>query len=182
MSSDSLPEVYNSLPLEKYGDKIRILELDRATSAEIEISGSLTLSSLQHTQKPFEALSYTWGPSTTGERIRLAPGCYLGITDNLAAALRLLRTQGYQHRIWVDALCINQSDIQEKNHQVRMMRRIYRTASEVITWINFSIDLNNPALQLLNSMTESSTQEALADNNGWESLLPLLLDPFWKRV
>lgn len=55
-------------------------------------------------------------------------------------------------------------------------------AFQVITWINFSIDLDNPGLQLLKSLTESSTEEDLGYPNGWASLQPLWKDPYWKRV
>ena len=39
--------------------------------------------------------------------------------------------------IWVDALCINQKDTLEKNHQVAMMNDIYSGAQEVLMWIRF---------------------------------------------
>ncbi|KAE9380013.1 hypothetical protein N431DRAFT_552266 [Stipitochalara longipes BDJ] len=136
--------------------------------------------SLTDIQKPFEALSYMWGPSATGEKSALRQVAVL------ALPIPRYRPEGSTHSrkstlIWIDAVCINQSDNEEKNRQVRMMRQIYSTNSEVITWINFCTDLNNPALQLLNPLTESSTNDGLDNINGWISPLSLLLDPYWKR-
>lgn len=37
--------------------------------------------------------------------------------------------------IWVDAICINQSDVKERNHQVHIMQRIYTNAASVVVWL-----------------------------------------------
>jgi hypothetical protein len=34
---------------------------------------------------------------------------------------------------WYDALCINQNDVKERNHQVQQMADIYRRASRVMS-------------------------------------------------
>jgi hypothetical protein len=80
---------------------------------------------------PYEALSYVWG--------NLEPSAYIylhgqrqRVTLELFQALKALRPLGNSFRLlWVDALCINQTDIQEQNHQVRLMGRIYSEASNV---------------------------------------------------
>lgn len=73
----------------------------------------------------FTALSYCWGP--------VDPKCYIilngrrfPVTQNLEAALRATRV-GFDPRLplWVDALCINQSDLGERGVQVRRMRELY---------------------------------------------------------
>ena len=45
--------------------------------------------------------------------------------------------------LWVDAVCINQSDIEERGHQVKLMRRIYKNATRVLIWIGEDIQFNN---------------------------------------
>jgi hypothetical protein len=61
------------------------------------------------------------------------------VTPNLASALKAFRrdeSSGKHPRtLWVDAVCINQNDIQEKNQQVAQMQEIYAGAKEVLVWL-----------------------------------------------
>jgi glycyl-tRNA synthetase beta subunit len=54
------------------------------------------------------------------------------IAKNALEALQSLRQTSAPIRLWVDAVCINQNDIQERNHQVGLMGDIYRNAAHVI--------------------------------------------------
>lgn len=63
----------------------------------------------------YEALSYVWGPTSPAERMVL-DGKEINITPNLASALRQLRWPSSKRLLWVDALCINQGDLEEKAH------------------------------------------------------------------
>jgi len=56
------------------------------------------------------------------------------VTVNLEAALRQLKDK-HITRIWVDAVCINQDDRQERSIQVRNMKQIYSKAERVIAWL-----------------------------------------------
>ncbi|KAL8714717.1 MAG: hypothetical protein Q9225_006509 [Loekoesia sp. 1 TL-2023] len=82
----------------------------------------------------YEALSYVWGGSPGPETILLR-GQSIPVTSNLASALRHLRSKDYHRVLWVDALSINQDDLEERNHQVRQMRSIYQLASRVVVWL-----------------------------------------------
>jgi Heterokaryon incompatibility protein (HET) len=62
-------------------------------------------------------------------------GILVRITTNLFAALTNLRKRDDIKWIWIDALCINQNDINEKNHQVSLMRQIYSRAERVLSWL-----------------------------------------------
>ena len=85
---------------------------------------------LEHASKPislvpeFESLSYTWGDPKITEPI-LVNGHVLNITTNLNAALLALRKTNEERVLWVDAICINQADVQERSEQVLRMRDIY---------------------------------------------------------
>jgi len=48
-----------------------------------------------------------------------------------------------EYRLWVDALCINQHDLQEKSDQVRMMGEIYRRSWNVMVWVGPEKDFSN---------------------------------------
>ncbi|KAL9041796.1 MAG: hypothetical protein Q9214_003983 [Letrouitia sp. 1 TL-2023] len=83
---------------------------------------------------PFEALSYTWGSNIVDTPLYSENG-NLPIRANLDAALRSLQLPSQARRLWVDAICINQEDIQERTRQVQYMRLIYKRATRVIVWL-----------------------------------------------
>ncbi|TGO14127.1 hypothetical protein BTUL_0058g00520 [Botrytis tulipae] len=83
----------------------------------------------------FEALSYCWGNPKYKKMIQLA-GRDVQVTLNLIDALHRLRSDdGVTQNLWVDALCINQKDLEERSWQVQMMERVYAAASRVIVWL-----------------------------------------------
>jgi hypothetical protein len=87
----------------------------------------------------YEALSYTWNTNeSTGEPPQnhtIACGQFqLSVTPNLFSALQHLRKAPRDLALWVDAICINQADNFERCQQVRIMHRIYATASSVLVW------------------------------------------------
>lgn len=82
----------------------------------------------------YEALSYVWGDSTVLRYIRLNRKV-LQITPNLYEALLALRRESKPRHLWVDAVCINQRDIGERNQQVTLMGDIYMSASRVVIWL-----------------------------------------------
>jgi hypothetical protein len=81
----------------------------------------------------YHALSYCWGDLRNKKKITIND-TIVEVGHNLEAALRQLRSRGYL-RIWIDALCINQSDNEERALQIRNMRQIYSQAMYVITWL-----------------------------------------------
>ncbi|KAH7395429.1 heterokaryon incompatibility protein-domain-containing protein [Cadophora sp. MPI-SDFR-AT-0126] len=86
----------------------------------------------------YEALSYTWN-STGGLQTITVNGFPCSVTSNLQLALRHLRPRSGEEAqglvLWVDALCIDQSNDEEKAVQVGMMGNIYRGARRVRAWI-----------------------------------------------
>jgi len=86
-------------------------------------------------QTSFKALSYQWGPPTPTRSI-LLDNKVIVIRDNLWHALRHLRypTTDRSH-IWIDAICIDQSNKAERAQQVSIMGDIYSLASEVLVWL-----------------------------------------------
>jgi len=83
------------------------------------------------------ALSYVWGPATLKRHIILND-LRFAVTDNLYHALHQLRSCRRMHegfKLWVDAICINQDDVQERSEQVARMRDIYTFAWQVVIWL-----------------------------------------------
>jgi hypothetical protein len=79
----------------------------------------------------YSALSYVWGDGTARTKIEYN-GCEAEVTKNLAEALQHLRHEPESRYLWVDALCINQDNVEEKGHQVALMKDIYAYAGEVV--------------------------------------------------
>jgi hypothetical protein len=89
----------------------------------------------------FGALSYAWSTddepaSLSGEL--LCDGASIMITKNCEAALKRLRRPKEDQVLWVDAVCIDQSNIEERSLQVGLMRQIYSQASWVALWVGDS--------------------------------------------
>jgi hypothetical protein len=82
----------------------------------------------------YEALSYTWGNSGITEEM-MCNGHKKQVTDNLQVALRNLRFVDRPRILWVDALCINQDDADERQSQVAKMDTIYSGARQVLIWL-----------------------------------------------
>jgi hypothetical protein len=123
------PYVYKSL---EPGSWIRILELQ---PGEDDDPINCDLSIVNQNQNPeYEALSYTWG-RPTDTRLIGCSGKKLKIPVHLRDALLKLRRTSEVRYLWADAACIDQSNIQERGHQVSIMGSIYAGAERVIVWL-----------------------------------------------
>ncbi|TGO36479.1 hypothetical protein BHYA_0123g00070 [Botrytis hyacinthi] len=94
-----------------------------------------TLTTVSLIDEPFyEALSYVWGNPTNRCDVDLQ-GVAFPVTTNLESALRYLRCRDLPRVLWIDAICINQDDIAERNSQVKYMGTIYSKSSIVLAWL-----------------------------------------------
>ncbi|ORY10899.1 heterokaryon incompatibility protein-domain-containing protein [Clohesyomyces aquaticus] len=136
-SYEALPEepskqLYEALP-EK--NSIRLLNIHPGAADET-IRCSLILAGIDEDPPPYyEALSYVWG-GTEDSRSIICNGLTVhGVRKNLFDALDRLRDPEKERIIWVDGICMNQEDSEEKTAQVRLMQHIYRNARHVIVWL-----------------------------------------------
>ncbi|KAK5131952.1 hypothetical protein LTR08_000464 [Meristemomyces frigidus] len=118
-------------------DAIRVLVLE-PTDEDLDdafIQCRLVSTSIE---KPvaYEALSYTWGDDALSPtRFIDCDGDVTPVTINLYEALLAMRYSDRPRTLWVDALCIDQSNNKERNHQVSLMARIDRKAAGVLIWV-----------------------------------------------
>jgi hypothetical protein len=75
----------------------------------------------------------------------------------------MLRAKTESTRIWIDAVCINQSDLDERSNQVEKMREIYEGASQVIVWIGPELDGTQAAFNMLERFCRLAVQRHEAD-------------------
>lgn len=83
----------------------------------------------------YEALSYTWGKPEFTEPLTLDERFTIHITPNLRDALLRFRSKLNIRRLWVDAVCINQQDDDDKARQIPLMTEIYKRCSGVLVWL-----------------------------------------------
>nr|CEG02308.1 unnamed protein product [Fusarium pseudograminearum CS3220]CEG02964.1 unnamed protein product [Fusarium pseudograminearum CS3487] len=126
-------------PLGSTRHEIRLLTLHPATEESDRICCTLSHAELKPTNYStfpvYEALSYVWGKPDFSELI-LLNDTYFNITPSLKYALSCLRYRTQPRVLWVDALCINQSNISERNQQVALMREIYSKCERDIAWLD----------------------------------------------
>ena len=107
---------------------------------------------------PYEALSYTWGINKTTKQIILNGKRFM-VTENLYSALQYLRFKNEDRILWIDAICIDQTQIAERNHQVRHMASIYRDADRVLFWLGeptYETDLLISSLRRLQALASDT--------------------------
>ncbi|KAH6663696.1 heterokaryon incompatibility, partial [Halenospora varia] len=126
----------------------------------------------------FEALSYIWGNEKPNCCIT-CNGSSLNIRPNFNA-LKRLRNSSEPRVIWIDAICINQEDLIEENHQIPLMRSIYKNAERTIVWLGGESKGISKAVDLMRSFLE-------IDNHGffyepWEALAELISWSWFRRI
>jgi Heterokaryon incompatibility protein (HET) len=114
---------------------IRLLSLKRAPKDGL-LQCSVIEASLDHPPL-YEALSYAWDAQTRDRHI-LCNGQAVPVTANCRAALKHLCPPALSLKprlLWIDAVCIDQQSVKERNVQVRLMDEIYRKADQVVVWL-----------------------------------------------
>ncbi|KAL4730829.1 hypothetical protein ACLX1H_002871 [Fusarium chlamydosporum] len=124
---------------------IRTLTLSPATSAESDINVELSQTRLDNCK--YEALSYTWatedGDATLSRSI-YCDGAIIKVSQNCERALRKLRLRARERVLWIDAICIDQSNYDERSKQVALMDLIYLRAKQVVIWLGDASELLDP--------------------------------------
>jgi hypothetical protein len=212
---------HNSVPtseiyerLDKSREEIRLLEILPQTDADPTIRCRLRTKPLRRCS--YIALSYVWGDSPAREDIIINEK-RKSVSTNLVLFFQNIRsallTSGstqpewatLPNLIWVDAICINQGDVEERNHQVQLMGRIYTGASVVIAWLgpyDRSLSTAFRTFRLISSTRRSvnagpndaewmrsypelwlkDLNSSTWTNKAWEAVDKFLRLPNWHRV
>jgi len=197
---------YRSLPL----NHIRIVVLHRGRSSD-----ALELDIYQHdlydNRLQYKALSYEWGRgpamfpiilrdytvdvrsdiTNARDRLRFLVIRRLGtkayIMGNLADALRHLRQASHDTTLWVDNLCINQRDDDEKEKQVARMAEIYDRAQHVNVWLGNATEGSDRGMDFADQILrfdELETPPASAGNQAasrWFDLMDVMSSRWFSR-
>ena len=111
----------------------------------------------------YEALSYVWGNASLRNWIRLKNSNF-DVSKSLEVALRHLRHEDLERVMWIDAICINQSDDAEKSEQVKKMRLIYARTSHLIIWVGEASEDSDLGMRTLKHIGEE-----LKEGPSWEA-------------
>ena len=120
---------YTALPHQR---AIRLLKLEPGKVGQTLV-GSMRTVDIDRTP-PYDAISYVWGNPERKAQI-LCDGHILGLTSSLDGALQRVRCVDEARLLWADAICIDQSNVDERSEQVQLMRYIYQQATEVLVWL-----------------------------------------------
>lgn len=157
---------------------------------------------------PYEALSYVWGLEERVEVVKFGPGGLSSrpVTANLAEALHHLRYPDRPRTMWIDAVCIDQDNDEEKSSQVSIMGEIFHRAARVVAWLGLATDLTPHAIELFNDIgsqvdivswfpqvmrpTDSARDRSLGDDSiplpnldcDTETIMDLLHRPWFRRL
>ncbi|KFA71306.1 hypothetical protein S40288_06701 [Stachybotrys chartarum IBT 40288] len=165
MSQTSPAHLYHPLQTSR---SIRLLQLHPGSTAD-PISTSLREWPLDDAP-PYEALSYAWGDlydtrSITCQEVSVQ------ITASLYDALLNLRFLDEPRFLWIDALCINQSDLEERGQQVRIMHLIYRFCKICLVWLGPGDEHSAAAFKIIGDLATLIAKRHLIDVNELDSHL-----------
>src|ERR1700760_167718 len=127
------PLVYTPLP-EGY---IRILELLPGSGRD-PFQCNLVTAPIEDDSLSFVALSYSWGPEPMEYSQITVNGAAFLVRPNLFHALSALRLPNQARRYWIDAICIDQNNLDEKSLQIPLMSKIYTLSAYVLIWLGKS--------------------------------------------
>ncbi|KAG4428043.1 hypothetical protein IFR05_016471 [Cadophora sp. M221] len=145
------------------------------------------------------AISYLWGSSEKPNKV-WCDGFSIDITASAMSVLRMAASNPDLGYIWIDALCIDQSNDTEKAVQVRLMRDVYPAAKRTIAWLGDATPITDEALDFIVALhtalkkfehdgIENVSRSSLLHSEGckwpsssWKALSTLLEHPWFRRV
>ncbi|KAN0103448.1 Heterokaryon incompatibility protein (HET) domain containing protein [Hyaloscypha variabilis] len=111
--------------------------------------------------KEFEALSYAWGSTENLVDIFVGEAGHqiIQVTRNLADALLYLRHREKLRVLWIDAISVNQQDLQERSSQVKRMPDIYSKATRVVIWLGLESKDSALAMECAETISSNITAD-----------------------
>jgi hypothetical protein len=126
----------------------------------------------EEAKRCYRCLSYTWGEPPEGREI-LLNNCTFRVRDNLYEFLGRAQQSFSNENLWIDAVCIDQSDLSERERQVQCMDSIYKGATEVLVWLG-----NSPELEFIVACLNESPSSSVT----LEILEKVMIHPYWRRA
>ena len=174
--------------------QIRLIVLEAGVRDDA-IRGELRIVSVDE-NPTYTALSYCWGVPTKIRGVNVR-GEQLLVTENLYVALRYLRREDADVVLWVDALCINQDDFEERSQQVSIMDKIFSRSTSVIAFVDQPQEDTATGVNLLRELASKQKSAPHLDQfvkdvidaaksdtyiRPWHTLGHLFECSYWRRI
>ncbi|ORX95479.1 heterokaryon incompatibility protein-domain-containing protein [Clohesyomyces aquaticus] len=167
--------------------EIRLFDLLPKATNDGEVRGVFRYRTLS-SQASYTALSYTWGDPTDVRQIKVN-GKSVDVRKNLWDILHQQSSLiSEPKRFWIDALCIDQSNVHERNHQVNLMKDIYVSSEEVYVWLGAQSDNSGVAMDYVKRKAAQGLKpKGLGFQSIWtreegKALRDLCERPYWRRM
>jgi hypothetical protein len=182
---------YEKLRYEQLSEKrsIRLLQLSRSFPFG-PVKCELSIHRID-SRPSYEAISYTWGDPSQSRSV-IINGYKLEVNSNAFDILQDRATFLRTRKIWIDSICINQVDKEEKSVQIPLMREIYSRASRVLVWLGSQPD-SRIAMGFISNLNRrlrfgglqgpelKTILEIGSKSPNWRALFSLLNHQYWTR-
>lgn len=182
-------EHYEYLPLSEDLSSIRLV---RVMAGEVDAQLSCTIDHVFYTEDIcYRALSYAWKDSSLDFKTECAQSESIIVNDdsillvgkNLASFLWHIRDQdGPTEYIWIDAICINQGDIQERNIHVVEMAKVYKRAKDIIVWLGPEQGNSAQAISFIKELWTVELKSSQATTTDASSEISFWSDPIKQQL
>lgn len=164
---------------------IEVLPFTEGREVECRIQHALLYNTMS-SDSGYHALSYAWGDqSASTKRTISLNGKSFSVGYNLYRFLVFAAKtlKDVRQNLWIDAICINQEDISERNHQVRQMGDIYRGAQTVFVWLGLEAETQLKEQRVRNFLRHLLKEFRFRDSDCVDTqLMELAGAPYWTRV
>ncbi|KAI0188522.1 heterokaryon incompatibility protein-domain-containing protein, partial [Xylaria flabelliformis] len=130
-----------------------------------------------------------WGDTGTERKIVISNMGELTVGDNLWSFLRLQSLVITRPTLfWIDAVCIDQSNVHERNHQVGLMKQIYAGAAEVYAWLGQKAENSDVAMHFIATHASKPLRRRgpgygpIWSRQQGSALHALCERPYWRRM
>ena len=179
MNNDQWPKNIDYKGLQRPCNEIRLLQ--RKTGPDAHLHYTLRHEELGESPPAYSAVSYCWGalPPESALKKIFIDGNEVYIRSTLRSFLKTLEYLNPEVSIWIDAICINQDDVKERNDQISIMGKIYREAQEVYVWLGKGDDDTNYAID---HIEDFSLQTSQSDRETFSVYFDKVIrSPYWTR-
>ncbi|OCK73360.1 HET-domain-containing protein [Lepidopterella palustris CBS 459.81] len=139
--------------------------------------------SYDNVSTPYIAISYTWGTNiAVASTIPQGENQYIDLTESASRVLETLLVPGETLPLWIDAICIDQNNVTEQNHQLRLMREIYSNAHQVVVSLGAPTQDSSRAMDLIPQTNVCQHTCTLSPGPDWTALRALFRLPWFTRI
>jgi hypothetical protein len=144
--------------LKKAEKEIRLLLVSSGGEDEPVECSFRYVSLLEKPETAYETISYVWGDSAIRGLICI-DGTWLDVPASSERVLRRMRYSDHDRTLWIDAVCINQANVQERNQQVAMMDEVYSKTVLNLIWLGESTAQTERAISTIQEILDDARKE-----------------------